>query len=131
MDLVQILTRAESLFRRFERTVQAVDKKNNFPVPQIRQRTSIQIANDDNRSSLTPASSTSPPRNSNVAASSSGINSNRNTNHARRVSADRNQSTEKVISPELRQLLSRKVVKLQRHGVSEPSAGAEIHRPAG
>ena len=32
MDLVPILTRAESLFRRFERTVQAIDK-NNFPVP--------------------------------------------------------------------------------------------------
>jgi hypothetical protein len=29
--LVPILTRAESLFHRFERSVQAIDKKDNFP----------------------------------------------------------------------------------------------------
>ncbi|KAL5364781.1 rab-GTPase-TBC domain-containing protein [Aspergillus floccosus] len=38
MELIPILTRAESLFRRFERAVQAIDKKNNFPTPAAHQR---------------------------------------------------------------------------------------------
>lgn len=33
MELVPILTRAESIFRRFERAVQAIDKKKSFPAP--------------------------------------------------------------------------------------------------
>ncbi|KAJ0425304.1 rab-GTPase-TBC domain-containing protein [Aspergillus carlsbadensis] len=33
MTLVPILTRAESLFHRFERSIQAIDKKDNFPTP--------------------------------------------------------------------------------------------------
>lgn len=33
MELVPILTRAESIFRRFERTVHAIDKKKSFPAP--------------------------------------------------------------------------------------------------
>lgn len=33
MELIPILTRAESLFRRFERTVQTIDKKKSFPAP--------------------------------------------------------------------------------------------------
>lgn len=39
MDLIPILTRAESLFHRFERSVQAIDKKDNFPAaPSAHQR---------------------------------------------------------------------------------------------
>lgn len=33
MELIPILTRAESIFRRFERTVQNIDKKKSFPAP--------------------------------------------------------------------------------------------------
>jgi len=32
------LIRAEALFRRFQRTVEAIDKKSNFPAPNIRKR---------------------------------------------------------------------------------------------
>lgn len=33
MDLDSTLIRAESLFRKFQRMVEAVDKKDNFPTP--------------------------------------------------------------------------------------------------
>lgn len=73
MELIPILTRAESLFRRFERVVQAVDKKNNFPVP---------------NGVSTPSDS----------RSQKGKSPSRPTD---------TETKEKVISPELRQLLSR------------------------
>ena len=39
MDLPSTLLRAQSLFRRFQRTVEAIDKRNNFPAPPgLRQR---------------------------------------------------------------------------------------------
>lgn len=76
MELVPILTRAESLFRRFERVVQAVDKKNNFPIPS---------------GAGTPSDS----------RSQKGKSASRPTNDAGP------EKKETVISPELRQLLSR------------------------
>ncbi|CAK7267362.1 GTPase activating protein [Sporothrix epigloea] len=36
MDLESTLVRAESLFRRFQRLVEAVDKQHNFPAPRLR-----------------------------------------------------------------------------------------------
>ncbi|KAI9375853.1 rab-GTPase-TBC domain-containing protein [Aspergillus egyptiacus] len=42
MDLLPLLTRAESLFHRFDRAVQALDKKNNFPAPSSSQATATQ-----------------------------------------------------------------------------------------
>lgn len=72
MELIPILTRAESLFRRFERVVQAVDKKNNFPMP-AGGGTSSQKGKSFSR----PTDSTGPEK------------------------------KERVISPQLRQLLSR------------------------
>jgi hypothetical protein len=76
MELVPILTRAESLFRRFERVVQAVDKKNNFPIP----------------------SGVGTPSDS---RSQKGKSPSRPTGDAGA------EKQERVISPELRQLLSR------------------------
>ncbi|KAI9841934.1 MAG: GTPase activating protein [Thelocarpon superellum] len=36
IDLQQTLIRAEALFRRFQRTVEAIDKSQNFPAPSVR-----------------------------------------------------------------------------------------------
>ena len=33
IDLQSTMARAEALFRRFQRMVEAIDKKSNFPVP--------------------------------------------------------------------------------------------------
>lgn len=99
MELVSILTRAESLFRRFERTVQAVDKKNNFPAPSnARQRIASPGGASSNKGK-------SPQR-----ASSSG------NRVSQRIEAA---NKEKVISPELRQLLSREVITLNSKEVRE------------
>ncbi len=35
MDLDATLIRAEALFRRFQRAVEAIDKKENFPAPRL------------------------------------------------------------------------------------------------
>ena len=90
MDLESTLIRAESLFQRFQRTVELIDKKDNFPsAPQARQRKSI-------ASPSTPSAASG----STSQASSSAVDK------GKQVEDD--QDT-RVISPELRSLLSRKV----------------------
>jgi hypothetical protein len=85
IDLQSTLLRAEGLFRRFERTVQALDKKDNFPQVQLTQRKK-------------PASG---PGSLDAFASGS---------DARPTSAEGDKKP--MISPELRLLLSREVIVL-------------------
>ncbi|KAE8354758.1 rab-GTPase-TBC domain-containing protein [Aspergillus coremiiformis] len=94
MELVPILTRAESLFRRFERAVQAIDKKNNFPTPSTLHRKPTQSLPDTN-------GGPSPQRPSNTAFSS-GISSGPSA-----PQGDNSEPT--VISPELRALFSKEI----------------------
>lgn len=113
MDLPSTLFRAQALFRRFQRTVEAIDKKDNFPTPSIRQR---------------------KPGDSNVPNSSKSDNSSnatgadaRRVSHAR-VSSSSEQVTpemlkKKIVSPQLRALLSRKVEKLDKKAVEEHGGG--------
>lgn len=104
MDLESTLVRAESLYRRFQRTVETIDKKGNFPAaPQARQRKSIASP------PTTPGAS-----DSNAKASTSA------TDNGKRPVGDENT---KVISPELRALLSREVEKLEKP--EKPVAVAE------
>lgn len=103
MDLESLLIRAESLFRRFQRTVETIDKKNNLPSPpQARQRK--------------PASSpgaTSPGPSSGAAASTG-------TDKGKQAAEEKDT---RVISTELRSLLSRKVEKLDKKGIVEHGGG--------
>jgi hypothetical protein len=81
MDLESTLIRAEQLFRRFRRLVEAVDKKHNFPPPRFN----------------TPKTPTSPT--TNTSPQDKG-----------KVREDDQQLIQnKVITPELRKLLSREV----------------------
>ncbi|PKY06782.1 RabGAP/TBC [Aspergillus campestris IBT 28561] len=83
MELVPILTRAESIFHRFERAVQAIDKKNNFPAH-------------------APAESNkgkSPQRPPRTTGHSSSVNAGPSK------SGPKDESKPAVISPELRDLL--------------------------
>jgi hypothetical protein len=93
MELVPLLTRAESLFHRFERSVQAIDKKDNFPAaPTAHQRRpGDQRPGDKGKS---PA----------VAGSSSGVSAGPSSLQ-KAVDADK----PKVISPELRELLRKDI----------------------
>lgn len=56
MELIPILTRAESLFRRFERTVHAIDKKNHFPEPSTARKPTA--ANNKGKSPATETANT-------------------------------------------------------------------------
>ncbi|CAK7233576.1 GTPase activating protein [Sporothrix curviconia] len=67
MDLESTLVRAEALFRRFQRLVEAVDKQHNFPPPR-RQQTDPGLSSSDGTEMISmtdnsqePSSSASPP----------------------------------------------------------------------
>ncbi|KAK3327789.1 GTPase-activating protein GYP7, partial [Cercophora scortea] len=104
MDLDSTLIRAEALFRRFRRLVEASDKKNNFPAPRLRQP-----------SSPTPNSSSS-------SATSPPPSAQRGSNAAGKAPEDRTNATQpqKMITPELRRLLSREVEVLPKKPKPKP-----------
>jgi len=104
MDLESTLVRAESLFKRFQRTVETIDKKGNFPsAPQARQR------------KLAAVVAGGPGRAPQDQATSSG------TDKGKQVGEDEQDT--RVISPELRALLSRKVEKLDKETILEHGGG--------
>lgn len=89
MDLDATLIRAEVLFRKFQRAVEAIDKKENFPAPR-----------------LSSGPSSEPPKP--ATAASKGKEA---------------EAAAKVITPELRKLLSRKVEILPRQTVAQNGDG--------
>ncbi|KAJ6134105.1 hypothetical protein N7523_000427 [Penicillium sp. IBT 18751x] len=97
MDLVPLLTRAESLFHRFERAVQAIDKKDNFPAaPTAHQRRPGTSSPDSNL-----AGKGKSPQRPTVGSSSSVAPS------TLQQAIDKDKP--KVISPELRELLRKDI----------------------
>lgn len=93
MELVPLLTRAESLFHRFERSVQAIDKKDNFPAaPTAHQRQPGDQGSGGKGKSPGPA------------GSSSGVNAGPSS-----LQKAMNADKPKVISPELRELLRKDI----------------------
>ncbi|GLB10005.1 GTPase activating protein [Aspergillus tubingensis] len=96
MELIPILTRAESLFHRFERAVQAIDKKNNFPAPAAHQRKPTQ---DSSTSTNNKGKSPQRPQST---AFSSGVS-------AGPSSAPDSEGETKVVSPELRELFHKDI----------------------
>ncbi|KAG8531978.1 uncharacterized protein KY384_003614 [Bacidia gigantensis] len=108
IELQSTLLCAEALFRRFQRTVEAIDKKHNFPAPPVRQRK--------------PAATTSRSQN---ASSSSAVDSRPSSSPKTiaRKSSTEEMPKERVISPELRLLLSRKVEKLDKKDVADHGGG--------
>ncbi|KAF2878536.1 GTPase-activating protein GYP7 [Massariosphaeria phaeospora] len=106
MDLESTLIRAEALYRRFQRTVETIDKKDNFPsAPQAKQRKPIDKP-------ATEAGSSS------AQATSSG------TDKGKQVGEEQKEDA-KVISPELRALLSRKVEKLDKEDIAKHGGRGE------
>ncbi|KAI9888940.1 MAG: GTPase activating protein [Vezdaea aestivalis] len=110
IDLGSTLTRAEALFRRFQRTVEAVDKKQNFPAPSIRQPKPVYNAK--------PNSPDRPGTSSGPDASKG-----KQTPSANPIS-DTAKPEVKVITPELRALLSRNAIRL-KPAVHRQTAPAE------
>ena len=110
IDLPSTLLRAESLFRRFQRTVEAVDKRNNFPAPTVRQRKP-----GDN-----------PPKSSPLSSGAAASGTDRRRPASSSSEANGAKVKEKVISPELRQLLSRKVEVLDKKERAEHGGGIGV-----
>ncbi|KAF1990159.1 GTPase-activating protein GYP7 [Aulographum hederae CBS 113979] len=146
IDLQTTLIRAEALFRRFQRTVEAIDKKGNFPAPNLRQRKPISATSSSDsvpKASASGADTGAGPASSSGSASggaASGSGSGSGTaaqtkqqqqqqNKGKQTQGGQGQGAadakpkEKVISPELRQLLSRKVEKLDKKEVRAHGGG--------
>ncbi|KAF5123371.1 GTPase-activating protein GYP7 [Metarhizium anisopliae] len=92
MDLESTLIRAEALFRKFQRLVEAVDKKQNFPGPRA-------SCSSEASSPQSQSQAQTPPKGKEA------------------------ETQQKVISPELRNLLNRKVEVLSRKTVAQKGDG--------
>ncbi|KAK8035062.1 GTPase-activating protein GYP7 [Apiospora rasikravindrae] len=103
IDLDSTLIRAEALYKRFQRLVDAIDKKQNFPRPRVQSKSSM----------TTSSSAASPPRASSNAAQTSPSNAGKAKEDEQR----------KIISPELRKLLSRDIEVLPRKVVKTKGDG--------
>lgn len=111
IDLPSTLFRAQNLFRRFQRTVEAIDKRNNFPAPSVRQRKTADKPSSPN------------PRNNGATSALDGRRRPGSSGGTDEGEQGKGKAKEKVISPELRQLLSRKVEVLGKKGVKEHGGG--------
>ena len=109
IDLQSTLLRAEALFRRFQRTVEAIDKKHNFPAPLVRQRK--------------PDASNSTTGTANSAASGAETQPSRSAGNADVGSPAGAIPKEKIITLELRNLLSREVEKFNKPQVAIHGGG--------
>jgi hypothetical protein len=109
IDLESTLIRAEALFKRFHRLVEAIDKKGNFPsAPRLRAGKSSETEAEAGE----PSTGTTTGTDANSAAVMSP--GTKKKDDAGKKKAD---EPVKVITPELRQLLSRTVEVLPRKDV--------------
>ncbi|TGO39965.1 hypothetical protein BHYA_0044g00060 [Botrytis hyacinthi] len=118
IDLESTLVRAEALFRRFQRTVEAIDKKSNFPKPSIRYR-----ATQSTSQVAEPSGSTSASSGTDIGGGT--IEGARKDKGKKPADGELEDMPErpKVISKELRELLSRKVMILPRKVVRREGEG--------
>lgn len=144
LDLESTLIRAEALFRRFQRTVEAIDKKSNFPAPKLRQRKLGPAIAAAAARSISPTNPTSSNAETRASASTSGTDTGasnavtvtvngeaQNTAKGKdpaskkngRKSEELEEQAPKIVSPELRELLSRKVEILPRKIVRKEGEG--------
>jgi hypothetical protein len=129
--LESTLIRAEALFRRFQRTVEAIDKKSSFPAPKLRQRP-VRNSSSANAASQDATASTSGVDAVTAGSTNSGrpVSSDATRpvsadgkDKGKRVSGELEDIRPKVISSELRGLLSRKVEVLPRKVVRKTGEG--------
>ena len=91
--------------------MEAIDRKNNFPAPSVRQRKSL------------PSSSLSDPTGAQTTTSTTGTDAGSSIGKAVAKGIGAEGKEERVISEELRGLLSRKVVVLDKQEVVESGGG--------
>lgn len=145
IDLESTLIRAEALFRRFQRMVESIDKKGNFPNPKLRHRVHnaslggaqpLRSTSSEATSSGVDVAASTAGEGSNAtknggAAGSNGVDNTANNKGKKRDSIGNRNATDgeledlrpKTISTELRGLLSRKVEILPRKLVRKEGEG--------
>jgi len=102
IDLPSTLLRAEALFRRFQRTVEAIDRKDHFPTPTLRQRKAVTAG------SLDSGPQGHDGKTAAVASSSS------DAQGAGQAGTTTAAQKERIVSPELRALLSREFARVEK-----------------
>ena len=127
MELEPILIRAEALFKRFQRTVETIDKVGNFPAPKAIQRPNATHKSHSNPASEPVASSSGTDAGENaykgMALNSSGDRDGGNKGKGRADEEEPTTPQGKIVSPELRELRSRKVSVLPRKVVRSKGEG--------
>ena len=124
IDLDSILIRAEALCRRFQRLVEAIDKKQNFPAPRQQSDGSPANTADVGSSSNADETPAEAPRPVPKHARPTGKGKGKGKGGAKQPPAQKpSADAEKVITPELRGLLSRKVEVLPRKTVAQKGEG--------
>jgi len=133
MDLESTLIRAEALFHRFQRTVEAIDRKGNFPAPtEVSRRrprpgspngstNSAKVVENPNVTSRAP-----PPAITSTSASTTGTDRPSSPGTPSRGEQPEPGDTTietRIITPELRALLSRETPKLEKEEVRQHSGG--------
>ena len=131
IDLPSTLLRAQALFRRFQRTVEAIDKKKNFPAPGLRQRRPSST-NDLSRRTSSASTAATPalvlgqkrPQSSKGKGSAS-VSPPRETMGDPVIMGEGEvkKVKEKIITPQLRGLLSKDIEKLDKKAVEEHGGG--------
>lgn len=102
IDLPSTLLRAEALFRRFQRTVEAIDRKDHFPTPTLRQRKAV-----------TAGSLDSGPQ-GHDGKTAAGASSSSDAQGAGQAGTTTAAQKERIVSPELRALLSREFARVEK-----------------
>jgi hypothetical protein len=136
IDLESTLVRAEALYRRFQRTVEAINKKSNFPLPKLRQRPVQNAAIGATQALPHPASAGTSSATNATVGSSSATDARTTPQRAAALPSPMSKGKgrgsvdeeivlpqTKVISPELRALMSRKVEILPRKLVRKEGDG--------
>ncbi|AEO56871.1 hypothetical protein MYCTH_2302291 [Thermothelomyces thermophilus ATCC 42464] len=118
IDLDSTLIRAEALFKRFRRLVDAVDKKGNFPAP--RQRPVLEQASS---SGPGPASGQGAQAGASGGRDTSSKSPTAQPQQQQQQQQEQQKQPEKVITPELRKLLSRQVEVLPRKDAAKKGDG--------
>lgn len=104
IDLSSTLLRAEALFRRFQRTVEAIDRKDHFPTPTLRQRKQLAGGSSDQGAAAVGHDGKQAAAASSSDAQTAG-NAQTTTTSAQK---------ERIVSPELRALLSRDFTRVEK-----------------
>lgn len=133
IDLNSTMVRAEALFRKFQRMVEAIDRKSNFPIPTVRQRlpqppppvtSPGSRPGSDGRTRQSSSTGIGSAGGHSRQGSSSGAQaSGRDRTVGDAVATGIGAEKERVISSELRLLLSRDIPKLDKQEVKDHGGG--------